>query len=212
MDQALEFVLFASARHGAAIGPAGQFAAVRHDSRHLLFPDPVADEASGRRRSRSSRSSLKVGDKVVTTSGIYGQITRVERQVGAAADRRQGPHRVRARRRRRLPGTGAGRARTATTSIIMTRTFAGKSSPSSASSSSSSRSASIRSSRSATSCRRPAWLKAKQLKLGLDLKGGVHLVLRVQTDEALQDLDHDDRRAAPRGAEHRRRERHRRST
>ena len=25
---------------------------------------------------RSSRSALKVGDKVVTTSGIYGQITR----------------------------------------------------------------------------------------------------------------------------------------
>ena len=32
----------------------------------------------------------------------------------------------------------------------------------------------------------PAWLAAKQLKLGLDLKGGVHLVLRVQTEEALQ--------------------------
>ena len=32
----------------------------------------------------------------------------------------------------------------------------------------------------------PAWLAAKQLKLGLDLKGGVHLVLRVQTDEALK--------------------------
>src|SRR5205809_5958763 len=32
----------------------------------------------------------------------------------------------------------------------------------------------------------PAWLAAKQLKLGLDLKGGVHLVMRVQTDEALQ--------------------------
>ncbi len=32
----------------------------------------------------------------------------------------------------------------------------------------------------------PGWLAAKQLKLGLDLKGGVHLVLRVQTDEALQ--------------------------
>jgi preprotein translocase subunit SecD len=30
-----------------------------------------------------------------------------------------------------------------------------------------------------------AWLKSKQLKLGLDLKGGVHLVLRVHTDEAL---------------------------
>jgi preprotein translocase subunit SecD len=32
----------------------------------------------------------------------------------------------------------------------------------------------------------PGWLKAMQLKLGLDLKGGVHLVLRVHTDEALQ--------------------------
>ena len=32
----------------------------------------------------------------------------------------------------------------------------------------------------------PQWLKDKQLKLGLDLKGGVHLVLRVHTDEALQ--------------------------
>jgi preprotein translocase subunit SecD len=32
----------------------------------------------------------------------------------------------------------------------------------------------------------PGWLAAKQLKLGLDLKGGVHLVLRVQTDEALK--------------------------
>src|SRR5262245_48762923 len=32
----------------------------------------------------------------------------------------------------------------------------------------------------------PNWLKEKQLKLGLDLKGGVHLVLRVQTDDALR--------------------------
>src|SRR5262249_47001402 len=32
----------------------------------------------------------------------------------------------------------------------------------------------------------PSWLTDKQLKLGLDLKGGVHLVLRVQTDEALR--------------------------
>ena len=32
----------------------------------------------------------------------------------------------------------------------------------------------------------PGWLGAKQLKLGLDLKGGVQLVLRVQTDEALK--------------------------
>src|SRR5436309_9789211 len=32
----------------------------------------------------------------------------------------------------------------------------------------------------------PEWLMAHQLKLGLDLKGGVHLVLRVQTDDALR--------------------------
>ncbi len=32
----------------------------------------------------------------------------------------------------------------------------------------------------------PSWLIDRQLKLGLDLKGGVHLVLRVQTDDALK--------------------------
>jgi preprotein translocase subunit SecD len=32
----------------------------------------------------------------------------------------------------------------------------------------------------------PAWIKSKQLKLGLDLQGGVHLVLRVHVDEALR--------------------------
>src|SRR5688572_2874880 len=32
----------------------------------------------------------------------------------------------------------------------------------------------------------PAWLTAKALKLGLDLRGGIHLVLRVQTDDALR--------------------------
>src|SRR5256885_472562 len=32
----------------------------------------------------------------------------------------------------------------------------------------------------------PNWLQEKQLKLGLDLKGGVHLVLRVQTEDALR--------------------------
>ena len=32
----------------------------------------------------------------------------------------------------------------------------------------------------------PFWLMQKQLKLGLDLKGGVHLVLRVQTDDAIR--------------------------
>jgi preprotein translocase subunit SecD len=32
----------------------------------------------------------------------------------------------------------------------------------------------------------PGFLKAKQLKLGLDLRGGVHLVMRVHTDEAIR--------------------------
>ena len=32
----------------------------------------------------------------------------------------------------------------------------------------------------------PSWLKAKHLRLGLDLRGGVHLVMRVHTDEALR--------------------------
>src|SRR5919197_4677466 len=32
----------------------------------------------------------------------------------------------------------------------------------------------------------PSWLQEKQLKLGLDLKGGVHVELRVQTDDALR--------------------------
>jgi preprotein translocase subunit SecD len=32
----------------------------------------------------------------------------------------------------------------------------------------------------------PSWLRDQQLKLGLDLKGGVHLVMRVQTDDALR--------------------------
>ncbi|MGE3179217.1 MAG: protein translocase subunit SecD, partial [Vicinamibacterales bacterium] len=32
----------------------------------------------------------------------------------------------------------------------------------------------------------PGWLADQQIKLGLDLKGGVHLVLRVQTDDALR--------------------------
>jgi preprotein translocase subunit SecD len=32
----------------------------------------------------------------------------------------------------------------------------------------------------------PGWLQSKQLRLGLDLKGGVHLVMRVQTGDALK--------------------------
>src|SRR5882672_11421155 len=39
---------------------------------------------------------------------------------------------------------------------------------------------------SAYSLPSPSWLQQKELKLGLDLKGGVHLVLRVETDDALR--------------------------
>ena len=60
------------------------------------------------------------------------------------------------------------------------------SSPLSSSSSSSPPSASIRSSPTRYGIHSPGWLMDKQLKLGLDLKGGVHLVLRVQTDDALR--------------------------
>ena len=46
----------------------------------------------------------------------------------------------------------------------------------------------------------PSWLTDKQLKLGLDLKGGVHLVLRVQTDDALRIETEAEIGAAARGA------------
>ena len=49
----------------------------------------------------------------------------------------------------------------------------------------------------------PGWLMDKQLKLGLDLKGGVHLVLRVQTEDALRletDLESERLRDALRTA------------
>ena len=38
----------------------------------------------------------------------------------------------------------------------------------------------------------PQWLRDRQLKLGLDLKGGVHLVMRVQTDDALRATTEQD--------------------
>ena len=41
----------------------------------------------------------------------------------------------------------------------------------------------------------------QKVRLGLDLKGGVHLVMRVQTDDARQDRDRHDRRSAARADE-----------
>ncbi len=69
-------------RHGAA-RPVNQniwvsLMPIRAHDRHLLRPRAHADAASGRRRSRSSRAALKVGDRVITTSGIYGVITKLD--------------------------------------------------------------------------------------------------------------------------------------
>ena len=50
--------------------------------------------------------------------------------------------------------------------------------------------------------RRRGWLMDRQLKLGLDLKGGVHLVLRVQTDDALRVETEARDGAAARAARH----------
>ena len=68
---------------------------------------------------------------------------------------------------------------------VMT-TCAGSSSPSSPSSSSSSAVGVYPIVAARYGITSPSWLMDKQLKLGLDLKGGVHLVLRVQTDDALR--------------------------
>ena len=115
-------------------------------------------------------AALKVGDRVVTSGGMFGTITRVERSVGPAADRQQRARRSVAHRHRRLPGAGAGRRL---------------------------RGRSVNDEEPALEADRliaaviglSVWAfypPGQKVKLGLDLKGGVHLVLRVQTDDALQ--------------------------
>ena len=140
--------------------------------------------------------SLKVGDRVVTTGGIYGQVTRLGEQTVQI----QIADKVRievARRRSAATRAGAGQepegARTSDTRVEqtrtgmhMSRTFAGNSSPSSSSSSCSRRVGVYPIVAARYGIHSPSWLMDKQLKLGLDLKGGVHLVLRVKTDDALR--------------------------
>ena len=144
------------------------------------------------------QQALKVGDKIVTTSGIYGQITEPEREVGPGPDRRQGAHRGRAGRGRRLSGAGAGRHgererlsmyknlrwKIVTILVVFVVFFGVGVYPLLA--------------QRYRSCRLPGVLKAKQLKLGLDLKGGVQLVMRVNTDDALKLTTIVDERAAAR--------------
>ena len=137
--------------------------------------------------------ALKVGDRVITTGGIYGTITQDRRPVGAAADRRQGPHRDFQGRDRGFPGPGPGRARQFSSMnnlrwrILLIVVIVG-------------------------ACLWAIIPPEQKIRLGLDLKGGVHLVLRVNTDDALRLETDDDRRAAARGAREGRRDRRAPST
>ena len=58
---------------------------------------------------RAFLDNLKVGDRIITTAGIYGQITRLGRRERPAADCRQGSDRGVPGRHRRIPGPGTGR-------------------------------------------------------------------------------------------------------
>ena len=75
MDQAYELVIFASA---GALQPSGllQFLpfAIILGIFYFLILLPMKKR---QRKIQEFQESLKVGDKVITTSGIYGQITRL---------------------------------------------------------------------------------------------------------------------------------------
>ena len=171
--------------HGAAFGPAGQFLpyAIILGIFYFLILLPMkqaAEEGPG------VSESLKVGDKVITTSGIYGQITRVSEKIRPGADRRQA-----SASRSRAPRSAATRVRIPSSPKATTcshheehsleslhrhrrvrRLFPAR------------RLSDPRQSLRPAGARRGS--RPRQLKLGLDLRGGVHLVLRVHTDEALR--------------------------
>ena len=75
MDQAFEFILFASA---GALHPSGlvQFLpfAIILGIFYFLILLPMKKR---QKKIQEFQESLKVGDKVITTSGIYGQVTRL---------------------------------------------------------------------------------------------------------------------------------------
>ena len=130
--------------------------------------------------------ALKVGDRVITTGGIYGQITKLGDQIVQLQIADKVRIEVAQGGDRRLPGPGPGRRSTRQRrQARMKQPSLETSSPSCGLRRHFRPSACIRSSR-ALRHPAPGWLMDKQLKLGLDLKGGVHLVLRVQTDDALR--------------------------
>ena len=118
------------------------------------------------------QGALKVGDKIVTTSGIYGQITRVVGSDRPGPDRRQSEDRGGASRDWRLPGAGARRAgRVGWELTTMYTNLRWK----------------ILLILAVTALSVWAFYPpSKKVKQGLDLKGGVHMVLKVHTDDALK--------------------------
>ena len=125
---------------------------------------------------------LKVGDKVVTTGGLYGSITKLGDKSRPAADRRQGPRRGVARGHRRLS-----RARSRWCRRAPPRPEARDPARATDTHDQESPLETPRDPRRRRpSARGPSTRVDKKVRLGLDLKGGVHLVLRVQTDDALR--------------------------
>ena len=164
----------------------------------LLFHHPAADEAEAAEGAGVSRQPQggRPGDHDRRHLRSGHARRRSER---AAPDCRQDPHRRGEGARSAAIRAGA-RCRALQRVVRSCRSYAGKSSPSSRSCWYSARSALSRLSRRGSASPAPEWLRDKELKLGLDLKGGVHLVLRVQTDDALQARDANGDGAAARAA------------
>ena len=131
---------------------------------------------------------LKVGDKVVTTGGIYGPITRSATSPCSSRLPTRSAIEVAASGHRRLSGAGAGRAGPGTR---LTQARHDEPALEDSYHDRRRRRRLLRGRRLSDPRARYGAAGArladdKQLKLGLDLKGGVHLVLRVQTDDALR--------------------------
>ena len=143
-----------------------QLHALRAGRRDLLFRDSAADEAT-QQKVQAFLAALKVGDRVVTSGGLYGTITRI----GDASIQVQVANNVRVEMSRnadrRLPGPGArGTGESVVNKNLRWRLIV-----------------------ILAVIGLAVWSfypPGEKINLGLDLKGGVHLVMRVQTDEALR--------------------------